>query len=74
MTQKIVKLVLLVLLVLLVDKGYCLNLDKVKVYFLEGDYKSAILEGEKLIAQDPHSDELYYILGLSYLKDEGTVR
>jgi len=74
MTQKIVKLVLLILLVSLIDKGYCLNLDKVKVYFLEGDYKGAILEGEKLIAQDPHSDELYYILGLSYLKDGNYLR
>jgi tRNA-2-methylthio-N6-dimethylallyladenosine synthase len=53
---------------------YALNLDKIKVNFLEGDYKAAISEGEKLIAQDPHSDELYYILALSYLKDGNILR
>ena len=29
---------------------YALNLDKVKVYFLSGDYKAAISEGEKILA------------------------
>lgn len=56
---------------------YALNLDKIKVYFLAGDYKSAILEGERLLAseaQSSHSDELYYILGLSYLKDSNYLR
>jgi tetratricopeptide (TPR) repeat protein len=53
---------------------YALDLQQVKVYFLEGDYKSAILEGEKLLAQDAHSDELYYILGLSYMKDGNYLR
>jgi len=54
--------------------GYALNLDKLKVYLLEGDYKGAISEGERLIAGDAHSDELYYILGLSYLKDGNYLR
>jgi len=56
---------------------YALNIDKAKVYFLEGDYKQAIAEGEKLIAQynhNPDADELYYILGLSYLKDGNYLR
>jgi len=57
--------------------SYALDLDQAKIYFLNGDYKSAILEGEKLLAKDansPHSDELYYILGLSYLKDGNYLR
>lgn len=51
---------------------YALDLDKLKSSFLSGDYKSAISEGEKLLAKadSPFGiDELYYILGLSYLKD-----
>lgn len=56
------------------DNTYALNLDNMKVNFLKGDYKAAIAEGEKLIAKDPHSDELYYILGLCYLKDGNYLR
>lgn len=56
------------------SNAYALNLDKVKIYFLEGDYKGAIAEGERLIAKEPHSDELYYMLGLSYLKDGNYLR
>lgn len=48
---------------------FALNLDKVKVSFLAGDYRSAISEGERLIAKDEHSPELHYFLGLSYLKE-----
>lgn len=58
--------------------AYALNLDKAKVYFLNGDYKSAILEGEKILAtsesQSAGLDELYYLLGLSYLKDGNFLR
>jgi len=56
---------------------FALNIDPVKVYFLAGDYKSAILEGEKLVAKsgdDSGLDELYYILALSYLKDGNYLR
>lgn len=56
---------------------YAMNLDKLKVYFLAGDYKSAISEGEKLLAKSAHpdySDELYYLLGLSYMKDGNYLR
>jgi tetratricopeptide (TPR) repeat protein len=54
-----------------------LNLDQAKAYLMQGDYKSAIAEGEKLQAQNSRSagsDELYYILGLSYLKDGNYLR
>lgn len=72
--RKKVNFILLVLLILLVKSGYCLNLDKVKINFLSGDYRAAILEGEKLLAKDAHSDELYYLLGLCYLKDANYLR
>jgi TolA-binding protein len=55
-------------------EAYASNLDTIKANLLEGDYKAAIIEGEKLIAKDPHSDELYYILGLCYLKDGNYLR
>lgn len=57
--------------------AYALNLDRLKVYFLKGDYKSAISEGEKILAANKasaDSQELYYILGLSYLKDGNLLR
>lgn len=58
--------------------AYALNLDKVKVAFLKGDYKAAIKEGEKTLAESqensPGLDELYYMLGLSYLKDGNALR
>jgi tetratricopeptide (TPR) repeat protein len=49
---------------------YALNIEKVKVYFLSGDYRAAISEGERLIAKDEYSSELHYFLGLSYLKEK----
>ena len=57
--------------------AYALNLDALKMYYLQGDYKQAIKEGERLVAQANHSsgsDELYYILALSYLKDGNYLR
>lgn len=45
--------------------------------FISGDYKTAIKEGEKILAEAKHSrdmDELYYFLGLSYLKDGNFLR
>jgi len=56
---------------------YALNLESVKINFLSGDYESAILEGEKILAgagQAAGLDELYYFLGLSYLKDGNYLR
>lgn len=49
--------------------AHCLNIETVKVYYLSGDYKEAIKEGEGLIARDKYSSELRYLLGLSYLKE-----
>jgi len=60
-----------------ITNAYAFDLEKIKVSFLKGDYKSAIIEGEKILAQDAHPgniDELYYILGLSYLKDGNYLR
>ena len=63
---------------MLAGNGYCLNIDKVKICFLSGDYKSAISEGEKALANysghPAYLDELYYILGLTYLKDGNYLR
>jgi len=61
----------------IITKVYSLDLDKVKIYFLNGDYKSTIAECEKILAsygRSSQSDELYYILGLSYSKDGNYLR
>jgi len=58
-------------------EAYALNLEKAKVCFLNEDYKAAILEAEKVLAVSGYSrelDELYYILGLSYLKEGNYLR
>lgn len=72
------KIILSIALLILASNGYCLNIDKAKIYFLNGDYKSAIAEGEKVLtkytAHSPNLDGLYYILGLSYLKDGNYLR
>ena len=65
------------LLLIFVNNSYALNLDKLKIYFLQGDYSASIKEGEKILAgaeQSPELDELYYILGVSYLKDGNYLR
>lgn len=56
---------------------YALNIDKLKVYFLQGDYRSSISEGEKILANSRDAcglEELYYILGLSYMKEGNYLR
>jgi cell division septation protein DedD len=56
---------------------YAFNLDNLRNYFLNGNYKACIIEGEKVLAQASSSkdlDELYYILGLSYLKEGNYLR
>jgi tetratricopeptide (TPR) repeat protein len=59
-------------------KCFALDLKKIRVYFLNQDYKQAITEGEKLLGQPGHAEkgieELYYLLGLSYLKEENYLR
>jgi tetratricopeptide (TPR) repeat protein len=57
--------------------AYALNLDKARLLFLSGDYSACINEGEKLLADSAHSqniDELYCLLGLSYLKEGNYLR
>jgi len=61
----------------LISNSYALDLDKLKSSFLSGDYKAVIQEGEKILAMQPGSgdlDELYLILGRSYLKDGNLLR
>lgn len=60
-----------------ISSCYGLNIDKVKTNFISGDYKTAIIEGEKILASSGKTrgtDELYYFLGLSYLKDANYLR
>jgi tetratricopeptide (TPR) repeat protein len=59
-------------------QAYALDLTKARVCFLKGDYKSVIIEGEKVMGSAAGNsyglDELYYILGLSYLKEGNYLR
>lgn len=57
--------------------GYCRDLEAVRLNFLKGDYKSAIAEGEKILAGERFfvgCDKLYYLMGLSYLKEGNYLR
>ena len=59
------------------SNAYALDLNNMKIDILKGDYKQAILEGEKILATQEESrdlDELYYLLGMSYLKDGNYLR
>lgn len=54
-----------------------IDIQRLRTLVLQGNYKEAIKEGEKLIAlaSGPEGlDELYYLLGISYLKDENYLR
>ncbi|MFA5096381.1 MAG: SPOR domain-containing protein, partial [Candidatus Omnitrophota bacterium] len=53
---------------------YASGLETVKMNLYQGDYQAAIQEGERLIAGDTRSDELYYLLGVSYLKEGNYLR
>ena len=57
---------------------YALNLEPMKIDYLKGDYQQALQEGERIIATASRNssglDELYYFLGLSYLKVENYLR
>ncbi len=55
-------------------QALALNIDKVKISFLNGNYAGAIKEAEAIIAEDRYSSELYYFLGLSYLKSGEYIR
>jgi len=74
-----IKLFILALVILIpLSKVLALDLAKLKGSYIAGDYKAAIKEGEKIMAVSSHNqaglDELYYILGLSYLKDGNYLR
>jgi len=56
-------------LFLILSQAYALNIDQVKINFLSGNYKLAINEAKRIISEDGYSSELYYFLGLSYLKE-----
>ncbi len=63
---------------LFIHNVFALNLDKIKEYFISGDYKAAISEGENILAKTGNTsfglDELYYFLGLSYMKTGNYLR
>ena len=66
-----------ILIFAFLDNAYAFSLDKAKVYFLNGDYNACINECEKILASPGYSrevDGLYYLLGLSYLKEENYLR
>ena len=69
----LVLFVICVLYIGIFTQAYALDLTKLKSSFLKGDYHTVIIEGEKMMAVTSSNtyglDELYYILGLSYLKD-----
>lgn len=54
------------------------GLSAVKIMFMESDYKGAIKKGESLLSgaakQEQWLDELYYYLGLSYMKTGAYMR
>ncbi|MBU0504175.1 MAG: SPOR domain-containing protein [Candidatus Omnitrophota bacterium] len=58
--------------------AYALDLDKLKMNLLSAYYSAAIKEGERTLALSGASsenlDELYYFLGLSYLKSGNYLR
>jgi tetratricopeptide (TPR) repeat protein len=69
----ILNLGLCILSLIFFSHAYGLNIDALKSYFLKGDYALCIKEAEKILAdsgeKDKNRDELYYLLGLSYLKE-----
>ena len=75
--RRIASFLIIVNLVICVGAGYCLNLDKIKAAYLNGEYQAAVSEGEKILLTSVNHtgfDELYYYLGLSYLKDSNFIR
>lgn len=62
---------------LLAGTARALDLTSAKSYFLNADYAASIKECEKILAQtnySPEMDSVYYILGLSYLKEGNYLR
>ena len=70
-------IIILVLVCLSSLLSFAAEIERVRVCFVQGDYRCAIIEGEKVLGSNvdkQHSDELYYLLGLSYLKDGNYLR
>lgn len=71
-------LILSLIFIGLMQSAYALDLDKVKINLLSANYTEAIKEGERVLAASSASsenlDELYYFLGLSYLKSGNYLR
>ncbi|MFA5276677.1 MAG: SPOR domain-containing protein [Candidatus Omnitrophota bacterium] len=69
--RKLVLSVVIVLINSFFTLSFAQDIDRLKACFLKGDYHCAIIEGERALGNNidkQHSDELYYFLGLSYLK------
>ena len=72
-----ISVITLVFACLFCHLSFAAEIERVKACFMQGDYRGAIMEGEKVLGSNidkQHSDELYYLLGLSYLKDENYLR
>jgi len=58
--------------------AFALSLERIQSPFVKGDYKAVIKEGEKLMRdareRESNLEDLYYILGLSYLKEGNLLR
>jgi len=60
-----------------VSDCYAIDLSNAKTYFLKGSYQECINECENILASAGYSkdlDELYYILALSYMKQDNLLR
>lgn len=72
MLRRPVKYILFIAIFVLFRQAYALDVDKIKIYFLDGNYRAAIAEGEKALvgAKDSaQTDQIRYIIGVSYLKE-----
>ncbi|MBM3244556.1 MAG: tetratricopeptide repeat protein [Candidatus Omnitrophica bacterium] len=75
--QKKIILLLAIAAITFTSTVYSRDLESVKLNFLKEDYKSAIAEGEKILAGSKDfqgCDKLYYLMGLSYLKTGNYLR
>jgi len=75
--QKLCAITIIFSLFLVTASAAPINLDKAKEFFLKGDYAECIKECENILAYKEYSkdlDELYYLLALSYLKQDNFLR
>ncbi|MDD5045369.1 MAG: tetratricopeptide repeat protein [Candidatus Omnitrophica bacterium] len=77
MRRRIISLSILLSIFFISAVAYSDNFHDIRVSFLKGDYTACIDEGEKALVDAYHSknaDELYYLLGESYLKSGNFLR